>query len=294
MWLGELRDRPVKTGVLRGEEGKLVVLETFALGNAKLSDVTRAFRVLGALEHLVHPHVARVLATRIEGEELIVTSTYAEGESLATVFFHAAARAMRVPLDVGCRIVVDVLAGLAALHSLRDAGGTVIGIGHGEVCPRNVIVGVDGRSRVVHVCRPGHDPTNPRPPALPYLAPETLADGMMSEAADVYSAGALLFHFLDGGPPFDAKKGAVTEAHATGTLPPPRLPTEETWAGPLAAIATRAMATDPAQRYEAASEMSGALRAAVTTHVASPEHTSIVLNDLCGGAIRRRRTRFLE
>ena len=116
----------------------------------------------------------------------------------------------------------------------------------------------------------------------------------MSEAADVYSAGALLFHFLDGGPPFDAKKGAVTEAHATGTLPPPRLPTEETWAGPLAPIATRAMATDPAQRYATASEMSGALRAAVTTHVASPEHTSIVLHDLCGGAIRRRRTRFLE
>ncbi len=291
MWLGDLKDRPVKAGILRGAEGQLLVIETFELGRTAFADVTHAFRTLGALEHVVHPNVARILATRVEGEQLIVTSGYLEGESLSTVFFHAAGRAMRVPIDVGCRVVVDVLAGLSALHGLRDAGGTAIDFAHGEVCPRNIIVGVDGRSRIVHACRPGHSPADPRPPALPYAAPETLAHGTMSPAADVYGVGALLFHMLDGGPPFEANKAAITAAHANGAVPRARLPVDEAMWDPLVAIAARAMATDPVRRYASVSEMAGEIRRAVTTRLASVEHTSIVLYDLCGGAIRRRRTR---
>jgi eukaryotic-like serine/threonine-protein kinase len=292
MWFGALADRPVQTGLLRREDGQLCVVETFALKQARMADVSRAFRVFGALERLVHPNLVRVLSTAIHGESLVVTSTFVEGESLASLFMHAAMRTTRVPVDVGCRFVVDVLAGLSATHGMRDVGGVAIDYAHGEVCPRNVIVGVDGRARIAHPCRPGHDAAHPRGPALPYVAPETLTKGTLSVTADVYSVGALLYHVLDGGPPFDADRERILTAHDTGALPTPQVPAGLDWSAPLAGIAKRAMSTDPTARYASASEMAADVRRAMTKHLPTSEHAAVVLYELCAGSLQRRAARL--
>jgi serine/threonine-protein kinase len=91
-----------------------------------------------------------------------------------------------------------------------------------------------------------------------YMAPEMFSgDGrLLTARTDVYLLGAILYEILSGAPPRD---GDDLEALRRAALAPaPPLP-PETPAG-LAAIATRALAIDPAERFESVEALHSALR----------------------------------
>src|SRR4051812_11253193 len=52
------------------------------------------------------------------------------------------------PLSFGLRILLDVLRGLAAVHGAK-ANGSPLGFVHGEVTPSHIVVGVDGKARLI-------------------------------------------------------------------------------------------------------------------------------------------------
>jgi len=93
-----------------------------------------------------------------------------------------------------------------------------------------------------------------------YLAPEQLLDGDVNARSDVYSLGVVLHELLCGRKAFDGATlqeitqrvlaGASASAHALNNELP----------AALSAIAARAMAREPAQRYASAGEMAHALR----------------------------------
>jgi serine/threonine protein kinase len=82
----------------------------------------------------------------------------------------------------------------------------------------------------------------------PYVAPERLADGQSTGAADVYALGVLLFESLTGATPFGATTWDELEFTERRVIPPldvPGLPQ------PVAAICRRCLAVDPADRPRA-------------------------------------------
>src|SRR5579859_4401857 len=92
--------------------------------------------------------------------------------------------AERVPLPFGLRILLDALSGVAALH------GSPMRFAHGEIAPCNVVVGNDGRSRLIPLV-PAHyeDGIPPSADATGYVAPERLRGDPFDHRADVFSAG---------------------------------------------------------------------------------------------------------
>jgi serine/threonine protein kinase len=96
-----------------------------------------------------------------------------------------------------------------------------------------------------------------------YMAPEQ-AFGLAADArTDLYSAGILLYELITGRVPFDEDTPSATLMRQAYEPPPrpratvPDLPYE------VEAIVLRALAKDPASRYPTATEMAGALRAAL-------------------------------
>jgi tRNA A-37 threonylcarbamoyl transferase component Bud32 len=96
-----------------------------------------------------------------------------------------------------------------------------------------------------------------------YMAPEQ-ADGTAaaaSPAVDVYAVGAILYHLLQGHPPYGERTGDGVERvlQRLRQGPPARLPDEVP--GELRAICDRAMARSPADRYASMAELADDLRA---------------------------------
>ncbi|HYN97809.1 MAG TPA: serine/threonine-protein kinase, partial [Pilimelia sp.] len=130
---------------------------------------------------------------------------------------------------------------LAYLHGL--------GLVHGDVKPGNLLLpGDGGRARLADFgsARRAADRDGDRPVhATPeYVAPEVVAGGPPTSAADVYAVGIVLFELMSGRTPFGG--GATAEIlHRHGrcvAVPPPGLP-PAVWP-----IIEACLAADPADR----------------------------------------------
>jgi WD40 repeat protein len=123
---------------------------------------------------------------------------------------------------------------------------------------------------------------------LRYMAPEQARGEEVDVRSDVYSLGAVLYHVLAGQPPFANAVGPhAVKRVIEGDLEPlqtidPRIPRE------LAAVAHRALALQPADRYASAGEFAEDLRRFQAGRFVSAHAYSLV--EMLRLWIRRHRT----
>jgi serine/threonine-protein kinase len=95
-----------------------------------------------------------------------------------------------------------------------------------------------------------------------YMSPE-MAMGLTADArSDVYALGAVLYFLLCGKPPFEAESaGGLIFAHVNQAVTPPSQNLGRSLPGDVEAVALRALAKDPNERYENAAALALALAA---------------------------------
>ena len=107
-----------------------------------------------------------------------------------------------------------------------------------------------------------------------YLSPEQARGERVDARSDLYSTGCLLYELLTGRPPFTGDSPvAIAYQHVReNPIPPSRVDPEiPGWAD---AIVLKAMAKDPADRYQSAGEMRQDIQRALSgMPVAAPTHT---------------------
>lgn len=173
-------------------------------------------------------------------------------------------------LSRALRLLLDVLAGMAALHATVTETG--VGFVHGELTPSAIRVDEQGVARLLPLA-PWHWQAAELPlskESLGHLAPERLLGDTIDGRADVFSAGVLLWEALAGSRLFehDSLDGIVTRLMG-GKVLLPELPPELAWAIPLKAVAMRALAVDPEQRFADCTELEHAIEAVSRGHLAS-------------------------
>ena len=151
---------------------------------------------------IVHPNVGSVVDVISSDRELILVLDYVHGETLATIL-----RTTRrpVPERILSAILIDVLRGLECAHQLTSAAGENLDIVHRDVSPQNIIVGVDGVTRLLDfgVAKAAVRAQTTREGQikgkLAYMAPEQLIEGTrVDRRADLYSTGVVLWESLAG------------------------------------------------------------------------------------------------
>jgi tRNA A-37 threonylcarbamoyl transferase component Bud32 len=235
---------------------------------------------------VVDPHVVRVLDVIDHEGDVALVMEYVLGEALSRAL---AERRELVPLPVAVAIVTDVLAGLHAAHEARGADGRPLGIVHRDVSPQNVLVGIDGRARVIdfgiakaanRIARTQSGVTKGK---HAYMAPEQLLGQPVSREADVYAAGVVLWEVLTGKPLFDGGDGEgialrVAQSVTTGASDErPEVPRA------LDAILLRALSLRPADRPPTAAAFAEGLARAVKP--ASRVEVARWLESVCGVAL---------
>jgi serine/threonine-protein kinase len=138
------------------------------------------------------------------------------------------------------------------------------GIYHRDIKPSNIFIEDAFRAKVLdfgiarlassNLTRPGRALGTPD-----YMAPEQILGGVCDARSDIFSTGIIAFEFLAGHHPFQAPSipRRIVQGEPDRALDrAPHLPAA------VEDVLSRALARHPAERYERAEQMAGALRAA--------------------------------
>src|SRR6186713_2332260 len=97
-----------------------------------------------------HPNVVPTLDVVASKGDVLLVLEYVHGEALSTLCrLQVKAKKDHIPIEVAVTIMRDVLQGLDAVHEAMDERGRSLGLVHRDVSPPNVLVGVDGLTRVL-------------------------------------------------------------------------------------------------------------------------------------------------
>ncbi len=243
-----------------------------------------------------HAHVVPILeiaSSDVEGYYLVME--YIEGITLYDVAAHASAHKILVPREIVLRIVLDTLSGLHAAHELIDADGTHLSVVHRDCTPSNMLVGIDGSTRLTDfgVARAASRLSSTLHGTLKgkvaYMAPEQVRRADYDHRADVFSMGVILWELLTQKRLLRADTKMET-LNRVMTAPIPRvgqvsygIPTS------LETATARALARDPSERFQSAIEMAEALEKAVGATIASPRQVAEFVQKLFGKSLGERR-----
>jgi serine/threonine-protein kinase len=222
--------------------------------------------------------------------EVFVVMEYVQGEVLSRLLPRARAGG-GIPLPIVSTIMSDVLRGLHAAHEATNEQGVQLGIVHRDVSPQNIIVDVDGASRVLDfgVAKAAGRLQTTRDSRikgkLAYMAPEQLS-GDVSRQTDVYAAAVVLWELLTLRRLFSAdaepeilyrimNREVVAPGKVVGGLPEG-----------LDEIVMHGLAFDRSDRFATARAMAVALTHCVPP--ASPLAVGEWLKSLAGNSIRSR------
>lgn len=205
---------------------------------------------------LSHPNLAQVFDVGAEqGVEYIVMELV-RGQSLRELL---RVRLRLRPSEV-VRIGAQLADALAHVHSL--------GIVHCDVKPRNVMLTQDGIVKLLDFGIAQGSGVSRTLPAgevrgsAAYLSPEQARADEPDGRSDIYALGAVLYELLAGRPPFVGPDLHSVIVQRLNVNPPRPTLFEPAIPAALERVVLRALARDPARRYQRAEDLRDALRAA--------------------------------
>jgi serine/threonine-protein kinase len=273
---------------------RLVVLKRVhphLLADRDFYDMFRDEARVAAMLH--HSNVVPVIDVVESEGELFLVMEYVDSVAFSTLMKAAADLGQRLPPAAVVRVVVDTLSGLHAAHDALDMRGNRLELVHRDVSPQNVIVGVDGSSRLIDfgVAKARHRLTETKSGSLKgkygYMSPEQVKAQSVDRRADLFSAGVVLWEALTGARLFRGETEFDTIRRISeAPIPPPSSLAPSVPAG-LDAVALKALARDREQRFQTAAEFLEALESAYFP--APARDVAAMVKAYCGERIDRRR-----
>jgi serine/threonine protein kinase len=217
---------------------------------------------------LSHPNVVHILELgSAEDGSWFIAMEHIHGRSLREVLM---ARNQRdtpgLPPELAARLCADILRGLHHAHEMRDAQGKQLEIIHRDVSPENVLVSFSGTVKVVDfgIAKAMAEASSITHVSqlkgkVPYLAPEQLRLERVEARTDVYATGCVLYEMLSGKSAFPTHPNADLMEEVLTSMPIPLSTLRPHIPEALGAIALKAMAKSPADRFASAQEMATAL-----------------------------------
>ncbi len=242
-----------------------------------------------------HPNVVQTIDVVTAEGELFLVMEFVQGEAVSRLMRLARSRKQAVPHRVAAAIVAWALHGLHAAHETKDEHGRSLSLVHRDVSPQNIIVGIDGLSRVldfgiarasgrVHTSQAGKVKGK-----LSYLSPEQIESREVTRRADVYGASVVLWELLSGRRLFHADSHTALVARVLHDEVPPPSSVNQAIPAAYDVVVMKGLARDPAERYATAREMARALEAC--DGVESLAGVSAWIEDIAGEVLNERAER---
>ena len=248
--------------------------------------IVRFLREGRAAAAIDHPNVLPVLDAGFDDGHLYLAMHFAAGGDVASLL----ERHGPLPEARALLIMRDGLSGVQAIA----AGGLV----HRDIKPANILLDADGQPRLADLglARSLIVPSGLSQPGVPlgtpvFMAPEQARAEAVDVRCDIYGVGATLYAMLTGKLPFDGDSPYDIAAHVMyAPVPDPRTVRADLHED-TAFLVMKAMAKDPAQRFQTPLEFRTAVERALANHDQPPPPArNFWLRKLFGGGTDQAKT----
>ncbi len=229
----------------------------------------RFLREIRVLASLSHPHIAQLHTAFQVNDQVAMVMEFVEGEDLQWK--------MRSPWPRRPLEGIDYVRQTLSAQEYAHARGVI----HRDIKPSNIVITPNGEAKLLDfgLAMRTADATSTRPGhvlgTLHYMSPEQVRGERVDARSDIYSTGAMLYEILTGRTPFKGTDYEIMRCHVSTE---PRYPAELNPALTTGICSTilKAMAKDPAARYQTATEFLGGLSAMSFEEAQTIERLSII------------------
>ncbi|MCC6217135.1 MAG: protein kinase [Polyangiaceae bacterium] len=248
----------VYQATLRGTDGfekRLVVKQIRPELASDDAFVARFVEEAKTAVELSHPNIVPVYELGVEQGTYYIAMELCEGVTLAEVL----AETGPLPPAIGAHVGAEICRALDYAH--RRAG-----VVHRDVTPRNVLIDEEGAVRLIDfgIAAPALGPGERAPGRQEvfgspgHMPPEQLRGDVLTPAADVFAAAALLVEAWTGTPPF--RRATASESEQALLEPVASVGDAIPELGPVAPLIARALSPDPGARPARAEDLARGLR----------------------------------
>jgi serine/threonine protein kinase len=207
---------------------------------------TRFYREARAAGQLVHPNIITIFDMGEDDGRPFIVMELVQGWTLNKYLERPEAADIEKKID----LMLQICAGLHAAHTH--------GIFHRDVKPGNLLVGQHGELKIVDFGIARLASSNMTASGLivgtpDYMSPEQARGPDVDQRSDIFSAGAVFYLMLTGRKPFAAADPISVLAKVQSEAPIPIRDTEAP--SSLTRLVMKALAKDPAERYQSCARM---------------------------------------
>ena len=199
------------------------------------------------------------------------------GASLSQLQRGMTRQQLEVPIPVAVEVIAQAAQGLHDAHEATRPSGERLELVHRDVSPQNILVGVDGRARIMDfgiaraLERVTQTSTGEVKGKLAYFSPEQASAAVLDGRSDVFALGIVAWELLVGKRLFQRESPSQTLfAVLESEIPAPHTMRAEIPES-VSLVVMRALQRDVEKRWPSAAAFAHALRAAGVAMVSPPE-----------------------
>jgi serine/threonine protein kinase len=236
---------------------------------------------------LNHPNIVHIFELGAVEGEYFISMEYIRGHDLSETM-RAIWKQLGPPRpELVAYIGREACRGLAYAHGLTDETGKPLGMIHRDVSPSNVMLSYEGAVKLLDfgIAKALGDTSEATKSGTmkgkyAYMAPEQTEGDNVDHRSDIFACGIVLHEVLTGRRLFKGTNDVQTIERVRACQVPP--PSAQNPAVPpaLDAIVLKALARNPAQRWQSAADMADALDDVVHDARFQPTHLAGLLHQL--------------
>ena len=253
----------------RGNAGfeRVVVLKVLRRDLVDDPDHVRMFLAEArTIARLNHPNIVHAHELEEAGGTWFIAMEHVPGSSFRELLVVVRGLREQVPVEVAVALMLQACAGAHAAHELHSPSGDLMGLVHRDISPDNLMVRADGHVKLLDfgIAKASEDADQQTREGtlkgkIAYMSPEQCQQHPLDRRSDVFSLGVVAWELLAAARLFRRESEyASMQAIVQGEVADLR-ELREDLPEALVQLVERALALDPAERFDTAESMRAAI-----------------------------------
>ena len=211
--------------------------------------------------HLSHSNCVQVFDIGVGDNAYFIVMEYVDGADLKAVLETLKKQGRELAVEEAVFICTKICEGLAYAHELKDSEGRPFAVVHRDVSPPNVLMTRHGEIKIVDfgLAKASSQLEKSEPGIIKgkfsYLSPEAALGKDVDHRTDIFAVGIILWEMLAGRRLFLGDTDFATVKLVQQAAIPPLTRINAKVTPDLERIIGKALARDPAQRFQSAREL---------------------------------------